>query len=94
MHQLTDTLAAKVAIAVNLESVAPIQIVEGEPVRLVCPFASTGLRATDLRMAAAIADDYLATQPIWLVVVAVQFADGLTVYRADFKRYNAWVSQA
>jgi hypothetical protein len=50
MHHLTDTLAAKVAIAVNLEAVAPIQIIEGEPVRLVCPFASTGLRATDLKV--------------------------------------------
>ena len=93
MHYLTDTLAAKVAIAINLEAVAPIQIVEGEPVRLVCPFASTGKRQFDLQVAAAIADDFLATQPIWMVVVAVQFADGLTVYRADFKRYNAWVSQ-
>lgn len=94
MHQLTVTLAAQVAVAVNIESVEPIYIVEGEPIRLICPFASTGKRQFDLQMAAAIADDYLATQPIWLVVVAVQFADGLTVYRADFKRYNAWVSQA
>jgi hypothetical protein len=95
MHQLTDTLAARVAIAVNIatEDARPIQIVEGEPVRLLCPFASTGKRQFDLQMAAAIADDYLATQPIWLVVVAVQFADGYTVLRADFSRYNAWVSQ-
>jgi hypothetical protein len=91
MHHLTDTLAAKVAIAVNTETVAPIHIIEGEPVRLVCPFASTGLRATDLKMASAIADDFLATQPPWLIVVAVQFADGYTVLRADLTRYNQWV---
>ncbi len=92
MHQLTDTLAAKVCLAVNADAVAPIQIVEGEPVRLICPFASTGKRQFDLSMAAAIADDYLASQPCWLVVVAVQFADGLVVYRADFTRYNAWIN--
>ena len=98
MHHLTDTLAAKVAVAVNVEpeSVRPIQIVEGterEPIRLICPFASTGRRQYDLPMAAAIADEYLATQPVWEVVAIVQFADGLTVYRADFSRYNAWISQ-
>lgn len=98
MHQLTDTLAAKVAVAVNIETeeARPIQIREGagnEPVKLICPFASTGRRQYDLQMAAAIADEYLATRPIWEVVAVVQFADGLTVYRADFSRYNAWVEQ-
>lgn len=98
MHKLTDTLAAKVAVAVNVETdeAQPIQIVESvgnEPVRLICPFASTGRRQHDLRMAAAIADDFIATQPEWRVVVVVEFADGLTVYRADFRRYNRWVEQ-
>ena len=96
MHKLTDTLAAKVAVAVNTEAVQPLYIVEGkdtEPVRLICPFASTGRRQHDLRMAADIADDYLATQPEWRVVVIVQFADGYTVHRADFRRYNRWVEQ-
>lgn len=96
MHQLTDTLAAQVAIAVNVETedARPIQIVEGvkdEPIKLVCPFAATGKRQYDLQMAAAIADDYLVGRPVWEVVVVVQFADGLTVYRADFRRYNRWV---
>lgn len=99
MHHLTDTLAAQVAVAVNIEpeDARPIQIVEGPghaPIRLVCPYAATGRRQYDLQMAAAIADDYLATRPVWEVVAVVQFADGLTVYRADFSRYNAWVSQA
>lgn len=91
MHKLTDTLAAKVAIAVNVETdvVQPIQIVEGEPIKLVCPFASTGKHWYDMKMAADIAEDFLATQPWWVVVVAVQFADGLCCYYADFKRYNA-----
>ncbi len=92
MHQLTETLAAKVAIAVNSADVAPIQIVADEPIRLVCPFASTGRKPFDLAMAAAIADDYLATQPCWVCVIAVEFADGRTVYHADFTRYNAWTS--
>ena len=89
MHQLTETLAAKVAIAVNITDVAPIQIVAGEPIRLICPFAATGRKSFDLPMAAAIAEDYLATQPWWVVVVAVEFADGRGFYYADFKRYNA-----
>lgn len=95
MHRLTDTLAAKVALAVNVETevAQPIQIVAGEPIKLICPFASTGKRQFDLQMAAAIADEYLATQPVWEVVAIVQFADGLTVYRADFSRYNAWVEK-
>ena len=96
MHQLTDTLAAQVAVAVNIEAddARPIQIVEGAasaPVKLICPFAATGRRQYDLQMAAAIADDYLVGRPVWEVVVVVQFADGLTVYRADFRRYNRWV---
>lgn len=96
MHQLTDTLAARVATAINAPEVQPLYIVEGkdsEPVKLVCPFASTGKRQHDLRMAADIADDYLATQPEWRVVVIVQFADGHTVHRADLRRYNRWVEQ-
>lgn len=96
MHHLTDTLAAKVAIAVNveMEEARPIQIVAGEPIKLRCAFASTGKRQYDLQMAAAIADDYLATRPIWEVVVVVQFADGYAVLRGDFSRYNAWVSSS
>lgn len=96
MHELNTALAAQVAVAVNVETedARPIQIMEGAgnaPVRLICPFAATGRRQYDLQMAAAIADDYLTERPVWEVVVIVQFADGLTVYRADFRRYNRWV---
>ena len=94
MHQLTDTLAAKVAVAVNVETedARPIQIREGlkdEPVKLVCPFAATGKRQHDQKMAAAIAEDFLATQPWWVCVVAVEFAGGCVFWYTDFKRYNA-----
>ncbi len=40
-------------------------------------------------MAAAIAEDFLATQPWWVCVVSVAFADGRVFWYADFKRYNA-----